>query len=245
VTAGGDPLFMNVNYEEEDLMPAKPESPRSRKNMQGVRVGRLVVQDMAYINQTKNVVWNCLCDCGKQHQATSNVLSMQKVKSCGCLRRDTTRANSTKHGLTGTDEQTIHTLMLERCRNPNATNYASYGGRGITVCDRWKGESGLLNFIADMGLRPSKKHSIDRIDNDKGYSPKNCRWATDSDQVRNRRMLASNKSGVTGVSWVERDKAWVAAARVNNKIHRLLWTKDFFEAACARKSFDLRHPVGA
>ena len=226
-------------------MAARPESPLARAKLAGVRFGRLVVQDIAYINPRKSVYWNCLCDCGAVHQASSNALRMGSVKSCGCLKRDLGGTWTIKHGGCGTDEYRIYMLMLERCRNQNSPAYSNYGGRGITVCDRWQGDQGFANFLSDMDKRPSKKHSVDRIDNDKGYSPENCRWATNSVQARNKRRLPSNKSGVTGVSWVARDKAWVAAATIDGVVHHLIWTKDFFEAACARKSFDLQNPIGA
>jgi hypothetical protein len=76
--------------------------------------------------------------------------------------------------------------MLDRCRNPGAVNYAYYGGRGVKVCERWLGEDGYRNFLADMGERP-KGRTLDRIDPDKGYEPSNCRWATAKEQVENRR----------------------------------------------------------
>lgn len=78
--------------------------------------------------------------------------------------------------------------MKARCLKPNHKDYRHYGGRGITICERWLSKDGYKNFCADMGHRPSREFSLDRVNNDGGYSPENCRWATKSEQMRNRRQ---------------------------------------------------------
>ena len=135
------------------------------------------------------IYWYCLCDCGNIHKATAASLRIGAVKSCGCLHK--THCALTTHGLSRNPiyRTEFHTWqsMFQRTGNPNNPRYSDYGGRGISVGERWRGPRGFEHFIADMGTRPSKKHSLDRINNDGNYEPSNCRWATQDEQSSNKR----------------------------------------------------------
>jgi hypothetical protein len=96
-----------------------------------------------------------------------------------------------RHGLSKTPEHRNWRNMLDRCTNPKCKYYPSYGGRGISVCDRWMGPHGFANFYADMGPKQDPTFSVERIDNDKGYEPGNCKWGTKLEQSRNRRNCLS------------------------------------------------------
>lgn len=153
------------------------------------------------------------CDCGAEKFVRPSALRQGHTKSCGCLQREVATARivarNFKHGDAGTGrskaaEYGIYRTMLSRCYNPNVSKYHDYGGRGIKVCERWRGEGGYERFLADMGRRPSSRHSIERKANDGPYAPENCRWSTARDQCNNRRsnrIIEHNGRAQTLAEW--------------------------------------------
>jgi hypothetical protein len=129
--------------------------------------------------------WLCLCECGQTKIAIGQYLKSGVTTSCGCTTSAKRSKSFTTHGMAHTPTWCCWVGLRARCNNPNNGSYSRYGGRGIKVCERW--ERSFEDFYADMGPRPSSAHSIDRIDNDKGYEPGNIRWATQIEQCNNRR----------------------------------------------------------
>jgi len=166
---------------------------RTFVNLTGKTFGRLKVIGIKPLQKYEKTKWICLCSCGKQSLVIHCNLLNGNTTSCGCLRKVNALKASSKHGWAGrwpnrSVEYTTHQNILARCYNPKNIGYMNYGGRGIMVCERWRGTAGFPAFLSDMGRRPSKVHSLDRIDNDGNYEPSNCRWATRKEQNLNTRQ---------------------------------------------------------
>lgn len=148
------------------------------------------------------------CVCGKEFNANIKQVKRLHTKSCGCIRKKQISERNRKHGLAKrgnkSKEYNIWVLMKQRCDNPKLKGFKNWGGRGITVCDRWR--SSFDNFIEDMGNCPSYCRGLDRKDNNKNYEPTNCRWATQKTQMRNmrrNRMILHEGDNKTLAQWME------------------------------------------
>lgn len=151
----------------------------------GQRFGRLVALGPVGRARGREIIWECRCDCGALTSLKVGSLRSGTTRSCGCLQRELLANRVRQHGDTGSPEFRAWQAMKTRCGNRKQPHYNNYGGRGITVCERWR--NSFDAFLEDMGPKPSDKHSLDRIDNEKSYSPENCRWTTRFTQSRNHR----------------------------------------------------------
>ena len=173
----------------------------------------------------------CLCSCGNTTVVQCCSLNSRNTQSCGCLHRD----SITIHGKKKTHAYSIWNTMKRRCENPNNHKYPDYGGRGIRVCDRWLAPNGqgVLNFIEDMGERPSVKHTIERKDVNGNYEPNNCEWATYIEQARNKRnnkLLTHNGKTQCTAAWAEELK--LSVSTLNTRLFRGWSIKDALDTPC-------------
>ena len=170
--------------------------------------------------------------CGNSFETAVKSVKCGGTKSCGCLYK----IEVTTHGMSQNKFYNTWNNMIQRCTDPKDKGYKNYGARGITVCEEWLD---VRNFIAwAEETHPNiEGYTLDRIDNDKGYSPENCRWADKTTQVINRRIMKNNKSGYVGVVWYIRDKKWYANIRINKILKQIGSFKTLEEAVQARDNY--------
>lgn len=170
-------------------------SSSKAKGVRSVRIeetgklyGALTVLAYSDTSPDREARWMCQCSCGQITVVRGSELREGRTKSCGC-RRAFANQERTKHGNAKRGKATVEyrawLRLLNRCYDKTSPDYPAYGGRGITVCERWR--TSFQSFLSDMGPRPHNKSSIDRENNDGGYEPNNCRWADSAQQARNKR----------------------------------------------------------
>lgn len=187
------------------------------KDLTSCRFGMLLVLSKHSMNAAGSR-WLCLCDCGRQ--TVVDRCNLKKVKSCGCYRSEATTKSKTTHGKTGTKVYRAWRHMLNRCGNPNDGKWKDYGGRGISVCERWQS---FEHFYTDMGDPPDGT-SLDRIDVNGNYEPSNCRWATPVVQARNKRgnhLLEFRGETKTMAEWSE--QLGIASGVLQQRLGRHGW----------------------
>lgn len=199
---------------EEALVPlSKPKEVKP-----GQRFGLLTTVSLGNLPDKKS--WVCLCDCGKSHTAREYHLRIGSILSCGCLRKRKFLERSTSHGMSKTKTYQVWHDMIARCENPSHQSYKNYGGRGISVCERWHD---IQLFEQDMGDPPPGMW-IERVDNDAGYFPENCKWASRDEQMLNRRtsrLLVFRGRRLTLSQWANELK--IDASTLSKRLKRVSW----------------------
>ena len=212
---------MNESKEEEDMTP-------------------ILIKDLGLLYDTEESkrkshwgLYKCQY-CGKEFKCRTDSINSKRTLSCGCYNKMKTAT----HLLSKHRFYNKWNGMMQRCYNEKADSYIHYGGRGIKVCDEWHDVKSFIKWIEETYV---EGHTLDRIDNDKGYSPDNCRWVNKTIQSINRRKLKSNKSGYVGVYWNKITNKWSSSIKVNKKQIRLGHFKDKMDAVKARDDYIKEH----
>lgn len=212
--------------------------PRSKIKIKiGDKFGRLeVIENLGAI---KGVIrFCCKCKCGNTKTVIGYDLYHGKTKSCGCLHREQLMIRNTVHGMAKIPEYRLWCHMTQRCVNPKDASYKNYGGRGIKVCKEWL--DSFEAFFKDMGERPEGL-TIERKNNELGYFPGNCKWATHSEQNRNQRVRQNNKIGIRGISWYKPSQKYHVQIGANYKNYHIGFFKDLEQAKAARVAAERKY----
>lgn len=195
------------------------------QDLTGKRFGRLVVLERAE-SVNGRTMWKCKCDCGVECVKESYSLKIGDTRSCGCLHKDIIKITSKKHGLSKHPLYKRYLKIKERCYNPNNKSYKDYGGRGIKMCDEWLNDFvAFYNWAMENGYE--KGLEIDRIDNNKGYSPDNCRFVDRTIQANNRRTshyLTLNGQTKTIANWSK--EIHIDHSVIEQRVNKLGWSDE-------------------
>jgi hypothetical protein len=200
-----------------------PRGPAASVNLTGERFGSLIAESPARTRSGRRG-WVCRCDCGRRITVDQSNLKSGNTKSCGCMKSTMCSDANVTHRKSRTLVYGIWCRMIARCCNPKSSGFSSYGAKGITICDRWR--QSFEAFLTDMGERPSTSHVIDRIDNSKGYSPENCRWADPKMSSRNRKgrtLLTAFGETKPLFDWLEDPRCAVSRHTLSDRINKLGW----------------------
>ena len=179
-----------------------------KHDLLGQTFGSLTVLGFSHYTKAGAAYWHVRCVCGVEKTAHGYYMRNGRVNSCGCQKLINFTARMTKHGKYLSREYQTWNSMMGRCLNPTSQAFRHYGARGITICEKWKN---FVGFYEDMGDRPDGM-SLERIDNEKGYSPDNCRWATHQEQMKNtRRCIHITYNGQTKIL-----KDWARSLGMSN-----------------------------
>lgn len=216
----------------------------AKRNLIGQKFGRLtVIGDGLHENWVHK--WECKCKCGNIVLVDTSKLTTGHTQSCGCLQKERTSKASLIHGKSKSRIHKEWRSILHRCKNPSASHYENYGGRGIKVCDEWQGENGFLNFYKwSMENGYADNLTLDRKNNDKGYSPDNRRWVTHQENCWNRGARKDSRTGKAGVTMVVTRTGKIkyrSCIMVNGKNIHLGYFYNLDEAIKAREEAETKY----
>ena len=220
----------------------KATSERVLQDLTGQRFGAWTVVSNNGQNANRQTTYLCECDCGTRRVVVAQAIREGKSKSCGCQKAAAIAKAKTKHGRAGSRAYQTWWDMVRRCTNPRCANWLNYGGRGIKVCDAWLK---FENWNADMG-DPPPNLSLERIDNDGNYERGNCKWATISEQNKNkshhRDLFTGRYEGRDHTLWAPEYRAWISifrrCSRYNKKDRALYYDRQIGVCSRWEKSFD-------